>query len=504
MDIESLKKKLNSHGQEELLKFWDTLGEKEQKSLYEQISSIDIAHVVESFKTVTIEDKNHNKIDDQMKPVSPDVFGSFEKSDAKTRRKYEERGLTEIGNNKVGVLLLAGGQGTRLGVNYPKGMVSVGLPSGKTLFQLQAERLLKLQQLAEEFSGHKNVIPWYIMTSEHTKEPTEAYFEKNKYFGLEKEHITIFEQSRLPCVSNEGEIILETPSKIAMAPDGNGGLYRAVNKHKVLDDMSKRGVQYVHVYCVDNILVKMADPIFLGFCIGKDARCGAKSVVKEFPTEPVGIICNVNGVYQVAEYSEISTETAEKKTEDGKLAFNAGNICNHFFTLDFLKEVASQDQEKKLKYHIAKKKIPYVNEEGKSCKPEKPNGIKMEKFVFDVFQFCTDKDFAVWEVLREEEFSPLKNANTAEKDNATTCCRAIYDLHIKYIERAGGNVVKNNPKKSPSHHSENDDLIVCEISPLVSYAGEGLENLVKEKTFVSPVTVFKTSDGTATVKDSSA
>jgi UDP-N-acetylglucosamine/UDP-N-acetylgalactosamine diphosphorylase len=240
----------------------------------------------------------------------------------------------------VAALLLAGGQGTRLGVSHPKGMFDVGLPSNKTLFQLQGERLRRLCHLAHELTGTACSIPWYIMTSEQTKEHTAAFFADHNYFGLEPADVFIFEQKTLPCFTPDGRIILQLPHQVARAPDGNGGLYDALRECRVLQKMRDRGVQYVHVYGVDNILVKIADPTFIGYCISKDAEAGAKVVQKSHPREAVGIICKVKGEFQVVEYSEISDAIANATTSDGRLKFSAGSICNHFFTVDFLDKVS--------------------------------------------------------------------------------------------------------------------------------------------------------------------
>lgn len=508
----SLRLRLQENDQEHLLDHFDTLSEADQKRFCGDLSRLNLEEVCRYFKR-TISGTNEEqdrKLDEQMEPIPSSMHGAITRTKLSELERYEELGLTEVSNGHVAVLLLAGGQGTRLGVNYPKGMYDVNLPSHKTLYQLQAERLLKLERLAAAKFGKEGKIPWYIMTSEHTKEPTMDFFASHNFFGLDKENLVVFEQGMLPCFNFDGRIILEAPGKIARAPDGNGGLYRSLREKNILEDMERRNIKYIHVYCVDNILVKMADPIFIGYCLTKNADCGAKVVEKAFPTEAVGVVCRVGGVHQVVEYSEITLKTAQRRNQDGRLTFSAGNICNHFFTTQFLKKFIYEYEDNMI-HHMAKKKVPYCSENGKTVKPVKPNGIKLEKFVFDVFQFADN--LAVWEVIREDEFAPLKNADGAEKDTPSTCRYALFSLHHRYVLNAGGTLVDpegeplplipspaaapKGPSNNNSEFNNNDNSqkelswdeckVVVEISPLVSYAGEGLSDLVSGKKFKCPL-----------------
>jgi UDP-N-acetylglucosamine/UDP-N-acetylgalactosamine diphosphorylase len=271
----------------------------------------------------------------------------------------------------------------------------------------------------------------------------------------------------------DGKVILDSPYRVAVAPDGNGGLYAATRSslspeaksRSVLSDLAARKILYVHAYCVDNCLVRVADPVFLGYSIQKQADCAAKVVPKTHPTESVGVVACRGSKFSVVEYSEISKEQAERRDpETGDLSFRAGNIANHFYTTEFLNQVESFEEE--LAFHIARKKIPYVDlETGEQVKPGKPNGMKLEMFVFDVFPFT--ERFAVLEVARNEEFSPLKNAPGTGSDDPETSRRDLIAQHRRFLERAGATVKEG---------------VEIEISPLVSYAGEGLES-VKGKTF---------------------
>ncbi|KAG1958995.1 UDP-N-acetylhexosamine pyrophosphorylase isoform a [Pimephales promelas] len=447
LTFEEAKARLETAGQSHVLQFWAELCAEERDTILEEISQLQPEELLEHCRAATAAASRHSsaddRLDERMEPVPLEFIGSVRKSDKETLQMWSDEGLLQISRGRVAVLLLAGGQGTRLGVSYPKGMYNVGLPSGKTLYQLQAERIRKVQELAKVKHGCKCTVPWYIMTSEFTLGPTENFFKDNEYFGLCPSNVVMFEQRMIPAVGFDGKIILEKKNKIAMAPDGNGGLYRALVDNKILEDMERRGVEYLHVYCVDNILVKLADPVFIGFCVKKGADCGAKVVDKAI-------------LQSLLEWYVVWMEVAEKF-------------------------------ECQLKQHVAIKKVPFVDGEGNLVKPTKPNGIKMEKFVFDVFKFS--KKFVAFEVLREEEFSPLKNADGAPLDTPTTARRSLLAQHYRWALAAGASFQDEQDKPIPSKHSmaQNEDPpAICEISPLVSYFGEGLEHFLEQKNLNSP------------------
>lgn len=474
---QALWKKLAPYSQEQLLTFWPSLSSEEKSALKADCESVDLDQLKKWFER-TVESpavKSHAKLN----PVA-DVANCIDLVPTEDMKKWEARGLELIRENKLAVLLMAGGQGTRLGSKKPKGMYPLELPSTDCLYGLQAKRIRKVQQLASAAGGDSEkacVVLWYIMTSDGTNNETKAYFEANGYWGIDKENVIFFQQNEIPALMDDGKMLLIEKNKISRSPDGNGGLYSSMKTNGILDHMEQKGVGYVHIYGVDNVLVKVADPRFLGYCDHIGVEVGAKCVVKKDPDEKVGLICKNGDRYEVMEYSEITDDARSRRNEKGDLVFNAGNIVNHLYTFEFMKNKACA-MEDQLKHHVARKKLPHVGADGNRVAPNEPNGIKLEKFVFDVFQFADS--LAVVQVSREAEFSPLKNAVDPKnpRDCVVTCRAHLYSLHRKYLLAAGVKFVDDAGNEiKPEDLNETH---VCEICPSVSFAGEGLEEVVKK------------------------
>ncbi|EPE06673.1 udp-n-acetylglucosamine pyrophosphorylase [Ophiostoma piceae UAMH 11346] len=467
IDVTGLRQKYTEAGQGQVFTFYDTLSSGEQAELVKQLSVFDPVRINELAQEALHPTAAAATGPATLEPLPESATASILDSAPSDISAWYKSGLELIAQNKVGVVLMAGGQGTRLGSSAPKGCYDIGLPSKKSLFQIQAERIRKIQELA----GSGAVVPWYIMTSGPTRGPTEAFFAENKYFGLSKANVVFFEQGVLPCISNDGKILLEGKGRVAVAPDGNGGIYQALVVSGVLADLKKRGIEHVHAYCVDNCLVKVADPVFLGFSASKDVDIATKVVRKRNATESVGLILQKNGKPDVVEYSEIDAATAEAEdpSHPGVLKFRAANIVNHYYSLRFLETIPAWARD--LPHHVARKKIPYADlESGELVKPVKANGIKLEQFVFDVFPQLPLAKFACLEVRREDEFSPLKNARGTGEDDPDTSKRDIMLQGRRWIEAAGATVTVS------SEASDRPEDAGIEVPPLVSYGGEGLEN----------------------------
>ncbi|KAF7120084.1 hypothetical protein RHSIM_Rhsim13G0129600 [Rhododendron simsii] len=466
---QALLERLKDYGQEDAFTLWDELSPDERDLLVRDIEGIDLPRID---RIVRCSFQSQGVPAAAIEPVPEGSVSTVEERTLEEREKWWKMGLKAISDGKLAVLLLSGGQGTRLGSSDPKGCFKIGLPSGKSLFQLQAERILCLQKLAAQSLSEGSAgfvhIHWYIMTSPFTDDPTRKFFECHKYFGLEADQVTFFQQGTIPCVSKDGRFIMETPYRVAKAPDGNGGVYSALKSSRLLEDMATRGVKYLDCYGVDNALVRVGDPTFLGYFIDKGVAAAAKVVRKAYPQEKVGVFVRrgKGGPLSVVEYSELDPSLAGAINQGtGRLRFCWSNLCLHMFTLDFLNQVAS-GLEKDSIYHLAEKKIPSIH--GQTM------GYKLEQFIFDAFPYSPST--ALFEVLREEEFAPVKNANGSNFDTPDSARLLVLRLHTRWVVAAGGFLTHSVPLYATG----------VEVSPLCSYAGENLEAICRGRTFHAP------------------
>ncbi len=316
---------------------------------------------------------------------------------AEQKDEFEKIGLEAIRAGKVGAVLLAGGQGTRLGFEHPKGTFNIGLTHELFIFEQQMKNLMEVIDKAGVF------VPLYIMTSEKNNEETIQFWEKHSYFGYDKSYVRFFVQEMVPAVDYEGRIYMEEPDKIAMSPNGNGGWFSSMEKCGLMEDLHKRNIEWLNVFAVDNVLQRIADPVFIGATLKAGCQSGAKVVRKADPYEKVGALCLEDGKPSIVEYYELTKEMAEATNEKGDLEYGFGVILNYLFRLDKLEEIV----DNKMPLHVVEKKIPYIDLEGNHIKPEQPNGYKFETLVLDMVHLM--ENCLSFEVDRTKEFAPIKN-----------------------------------------------------------------------------------------------
>lgn len=316
---------------------------------------------------------------------------------AEQKDEFEKIGLEAIRAGKVGAVLLAGGQGTRLGFEHPKGTFNIGLTHELFIFEQQMKNLVEVIDKAGVF------VPLYIMTSEKNNEETIQFWEKHSYFGYDKSYVRFFVQEMVPAVDYEGRIYMEEPDKIAMSPNGNGGWFSSMEKCGLMEDLHKRNIEWLNVFAVDNVLQRIADPVFIGATLKAGCQSGAKVVRKADPYEKVGALCLEDGKPSIVEYYELTKEMAEATNEKGDLEYGFGVILNYLFRLDKLEEIV----DNKMPLHVVEKKIPYIDLEGNHIKPEQPNGYKFETLVLDMVHLM--ENCLSFEVDRAKEFAPIKN-----------------------------------------------------------------------------------------------
>lgn len=410
-NLEEIKYELKKYGQEHLLNHYETLDENKKKALVHQLSNIDYELINSLYANTKKEIKNEK---DVIEPI--EYLDKYKLNEE--YKTYEAIGKKAIKEGKLAAVTMAGGQGTRLGHNGPKGTYDIGLDSHKSLFELLADGI------KEEAKKYDVTIPWFIMTSRENNEETIKFFEKNKFFGYQKDkNLFFFMQGQLPMVDTEGKILINEDGLVKEAADGHGGIYEALVKNGMVDKMEELGVEWVFIGGVDNCLVKMVDPVLMGIAIDKNVSVAGKSLVKANPHEKVGVFCKKNGKPYVIEYSEITDEMAEATDENGELLYGESHILCNLFSLDAIKRMGANP----LPYHSAYKKAKYIDKDGNLVVPDSPNAYKFEAFLFDAFGAVDD--LAVLRVKREEEFAPVKNADSAGVDCPSTARKLYEDFY---------------------------------------------------------------------------
>ncbi len=377
--------KCKETNQIQLLRFENQLSEEERNALYQQIIETDFSVIQNSIKGSTKRGA--------ITPIDCMTISEIESN----KETFLNRGMKAIQENQVAAVLLAGGMGTRLGSDGPKGIYSIGETKELTIFQCLIHNLMEVVMQAG------NYVHLFIMTSDKNHEVTVRYFEEHDYLGYQKEYIHFFKQEMAPATDYEGKIYLEEKNKLATSPNGNGGWYSSL-VHSGLDQIVKdTQIQWLNVFSVDNVLQRIADPVFVGATIETGMSSGSKVIRKNAPDEKVGVMCLEDGKPSIVEYYELTDELMNARTPQGEPAYQFGVILNYLFRVDVLDDIMKRD----LPLHVVEKKIPYVDEEGKFIQPDQVNGHKFETLILDMIHLCPDT--LVYEIVREREFAPVKN-----------------------------------------------------------------------------------------------
>ena len=401
MNYEEAYEKLERHGQLHVLKYYDGLPEEKKAALLGQIESLDFS-ILQYCKENTTNQKG------EIAPLAAMQLPEIEKK----KEKYTKIGIEEIRQGKVAAVLLAGGMGTRLGSDHPKGMYDIGLTRPVYIFQRIIENMLDVVRQAEGW------VRLFVMTSDKNHDMTVEFFKEKKYFGYNSDYVSFFVQDVVPASDYEGKAYMEEPWKISTSPNGNGGWFSSMNKCGLLDVIKNDGIEWINVFAVDNVLQRIADPCFVGAVIDNGCIAGAKVVKKNSPDERVGALCLEDGRPSIVEYYELTDEMKAAKDADGNPAYDFGVILNYIFRTKEVEII----MDRKLPLHVVEKQIPYMNEKGEHVEPETPNGYKYETLVLDMIH-QVDNCLA-YEVDRDKEFAPIKNATGIDSvETARELCK---------------------------------------------------------------------------------
>lgn len=427
---ERLHARLAAAKQEHVLRFWHALSTSERMRLAAQVEQVDPALVAQLYAK---RDAAQDFRALAARAEGPPAFRLGDDRPVISREAAQRRGAEALAAGKVGAILVAGGQGSRLGFEHAKGMFPIGPVSGHSLFQILFEKLLATRR------RYGAAIPLYVMTSDATHDETAAYLAEHDYFGLPAADVRLFKQGNLPAVdAATGQLLLEQRGSLALSPDGHGGMLQALVASGSLADMQARGLAQLFYFQVDNPLVVMCDPTFIGYHLASGSEMSTQVVAKTAPDDRVGNVVSIDGKVQIIEYSDLPSECAARRNADGALALWAGSIAVHVFDTAFLARVAGTPEG--LPYHVARKAAAYIDAEGNRVEPQgdEKNAIKFERFIFDLLPAA--RKSIVMEVDVAEAFAPVKNADGPAKDSPTTVKRQMVALHRRWLEAAGASV----------------------------------------------------------------
>ena len=413
LEYEKIIDLLNTYHQEHVIQRLNQLDEKSREKLLNQLSQIDLELITKIYEETT----GNGEIEYKENKIEPISYVDKNKLNDTEKQEYISVGNEIIKSEKFAVITMAGGQGTRLGHSGPKGTYL--LIDEKSLFELLCENLKNAQKV------YGVEIPWFIMTSEENHNETVEFFEENNYFEYSKSKVHFFKQKEMPMLDSSGKLMFKNKDTILEASDGNGGVFTALIKNKILEKLKQDEIEWILVGGVDNVLFKMIDPLFLGMTINKNIKSASKSVVKSNPNEKVGVFCRKNGKTSIIEYTELPKEMRTLRDEDNELLYGESNIISHLFHIDVLSNI----EDSKMPYHAAFKKAAYVDENGKKIKPDSPNAYKFESFIFDAFSMIDE--MGLLRVNREEEFAPVKNATGVDSPETA---RVLYENYWKKKE----------------------------------------------------------------------
>ncbi|MDD5010813.1 MAG: UDPGP type 1 family protein [Phycisphaerae bacterium] len=453
---EKCSQTLQKYNQRHLLTFWQQLDDSGKEKLLGQIEELDFELLDQKIHRY-IKNSSAVKLPERIEPVPEYPAMPQNPEQEKKYAEAKRLGAELLSKGKVAAFVVAGGQGTRLGFDGPKGDFAITPVKNKTLFQLFAEMI--------KASGEKYGFEprWYIMTSPLNHEPTRKIFRDNNFYGLKEQDIFIFQQGTEVNFSPDGKILLEEKGTLAVSPDGHGGSLKALHKSGAVADMKARGIEYISYFQVDNPLINIFDPLFIGLHVNDKAQMSSKALTKAGPFEKVGNFCCVDGKVTVIEYSDLPKELAERKNPDGSLVFSLGSIAIHIINRSFVEKLNAAGFA--LPYHRAVKKISYVDlQSGQKIEPAKPNGIKLETFVFDALPLAEKS--IILETIRSGEFAPVKEDQCEGPDNPAAAKKMMIARWASWLAQAGVQI----PKKP-------DGSIDCvvEIAPSFAVCIEDVE-----------------------------